>query len=109
MKLFLLAVYAAFCSAITGLVWARAAPARDRARTASWQRFKSWVFLCMLFYFSGFADRAPVYPAALHHEDHAPDGGDVTEGVAIYRDEVGLQARRHGPDLVGHAEGFGGH
>jgi len=35
-----------------------------------------------------------------------PDGRDVFQRIPIERDEVRLQARGDGADLIGHAQGF---
>src|ERR1044071_2252509 len=42
--------------------------------------------------------------AALPHEDDAADGRDVSERVAVERDDVGLEAGRYGADAVAEAQ-----
>ena len=44
--------------------------------------------------------------AALHHQPHAPDGGDVARRIALDRDQVGEQARADRA-AVGQAEDAG--
>ena len=44
--------------------------------------------------------RVLVDDAALHDEDDAADGRDVFEGVAVERDDVGLEAGRDGAEAV---------
>ncbi len=48
-------------------------------------------------------------PAAFHHEHDFADGGDVLDRIALHRDQIRLESRRDGADLIAQAERRRGH
>ena len=44
--------------------------------------------------------------AAFHHEGDVADRSDVFQGISIEGDDVGLETRSDGANLIGHVEGL---
>src|SRR5580698_3443384 len=46
----------------------------------------------------------PVNNAAFHDKDHAPNGGDVLQGISFDRDDVRIEPRRDRANPIGHTQ-----
>jgi hypothetical protein len=93
-------VWVAFCSVITELVWAYNAPIAGENHQGCPKHCIS--SRDILLYCGSCC--VPVNRSALHDEYNPPHGGDVVDRIAFDSNQVRLEARRHGSDLVAEAE-----
>src|SRR6476619_4609593 len=68
------------------------------APTSEWQRLSTLRRVCVRR--SRVLLRAPIHDAALHHQLHLAQCGDVSRRITVDRDEVREQTGLHGADAV---------